>query len=132
MEDKRVTRRDFLLRVGALGLAGLGGSALLSACGGGQQQQQQATPQPSAASADTAAAASAELDCTDVSGLTAEEIQMRESLQYTDHSPYPDKTCSNCQLFIPPENPNQCGACQLIKGPIHPNGYCTSWVQKAT
>ncbi|WP_397547454.1 high-potential iron-sulfur protein [Rhodothermus marinus] len=127
MEDKRVTRRDFLLRVGALGLAGLGGSALLSACGGGQQQQQQ-----SGAASESGTSASAELTCTDVSGLTPEEIQMRESLQYTDHSPYPDKTCSNCQLFIPPENPNQCGACQLVKGPIHPNGYCTSWVQKAT
>ncbi|SHK95940.1 high-potential iron-sulfur protein [Rhodothermus profundi] len=131
MDDKRVTRRDFLLRVGALGLAGLGASSLLSACGGGQQQQQTA-PQPEAASVDTAAAASADFSCTDVSGLTAEEIQMRESLQYTDHSPYPDKTCSNCQLFIPAESPNQCGACQLIKGPIHPDGYCTSWVQKVS
>ena len=127
MEDKRVTRRDFLLRVGALGLAGLGGSALLSACGGGQQQQQQ-----SGAASESGTSASAELTCTDVSGLTAEEIQMRESLQYTDHSPYPDKICANCQLYVPAESPDQCGACQLIKGPIHPNGYCTSWVQKAT
>ncbi len=124
MEDKRVTRRDFLLRVGALGLAGLGGSALLSACGGGQQQ--------SDASSESGTSASAELTCTDVSGLTPEEIQMRESLQYTDRSPYPDKICANCQLYIPAESPNQCGGCQLIKGPIHPDGYCTSWVQKVT
>lgn len=48
------------------------------------------------------------------------------------HSPYPDKICANCQLYVPAESPDQCGGCQLIKGPIHPNGYCTSWVQKAT
>lgn len=123
MEDKRVTRRDFLLRVGVLGLTGLGAGSLLSACGGQQQRS---------ASTGTEPAPSAELSCMDVSGLTAEEIQMRESLQYVDHSPYPDKLCSNCQLYVPASSPNQCGACQLFKGPIHPNGYCTSWVQQVT
>jgi len=123
MENKRVTRRDFLVRMGALGLVGLGGSTLLSACGG-QQQQQPAQQDMSGTTA--------EFSCMDVSGLTPEEIQMRESLQYTDHSPEPGKYCYNCQLYVPAPGPNQCGGCQLIKGPIHPNGYCTSWVQKVS
>ena len=52
---------------------------------------------------------------------------MRNSLQYVDNSPYPEKLCKNCE-FWQPEGAAECGGCQLIKGPIHPMGYCTSWV----
>jgi hypothetical protein len=74
----------------------------------------------------------AEAGCNDLSGLTEADIQMRQTLQYVDESPEPEKLCSNCQLFIAPEGDAACGGCQVIKGPIAPGGYCTSWAQKVT
>ena len=61
--------------------------------------------------------------------LTDAEKATRHSLQYVDQSPDPAKLCSNCNLFLP--GSGGCGGCTVMKGPIHPNGYCLSWVQKA-
>jgi hypothetical protein len=68
--------------------------------------------------------------CTDVSALSDPDKTARTALQYTDASPQPDKRCSGCNLYQTPPEPSQCGTCQVIKGPIHPDGYCTSWVAK--
>jgi hypothetical protein len=57
---------------------------------------------------------------------------MRQTLQYVEESPDPEKLCSNCQLYVAPEEGAACGGCQIIKGPIAPGGYCTSWAQKVT
>lgn len=68
--------------------------------------------------------------CDDVSGLKKEEIEQRKSLKYTDNSPEKGKLCSNCALYVPAKAGSPCGGCNLIKGPISPNGWCTSWVPK--
>jgi hypothetical protein len=110
-----LSRRGFLRRVGAAGLAGLGLSPLLTGCGGGDDTQKT-------------------LDCTDLSRLSAAKkkrrTQMRNSLNYQSDSPTENKTCSNCNLWQEPKSGAQCGGCQLIPGPINPNGYCTSWTEK--
>lgn len=105
---QHVSRRYFLQRLCAIGLAG-GGSVLLSACGGG----------------DAGAA------CDDLSDLTdaqkEQRQQMVESLSYVEETPSENQYCANCSLYTQPEDGEQCGGCQLLPGPVHPNGYCTSW-----
>lgn len=118
MNRKDVSRRDFLLRASALGMAAVGGSTLLSACGG----KEQATPDASGTSSDAVAEG-----CNDLTGLTEQEKQMRNALQYVDETDIPDKRCDNCQLYIPPEGGAACGACKILKGPVAPAGHCTSW-----
>lgn len=73
-----------------------------------------------------------ELVCTDTQGLTGQEAMLRTTLQYTDHSPHSDKTCTNCQLHQGSPDPATCGRCTVLKGPVHPQGYCTSWALKQT
>lgn len=72
------------------------------------------------------------LTCTDVSALSEAEKAARSALQYTDKSPKPNERCENCMHFQPPASAGQCGGCAIIKGPVHPQGYCTAWVPKAT
>ncbi len=69
------------------------------------------------------------LSCVDTSGLSSDEAAMRKTLEYVDQTPTPPKQCDGCQLFKPAA-PESCGACTVLKGPIHPKGYCKSWVQK--
>ncbi len=117
------SRRAFLEKLAALGLASLGGSVFLAGCAG--KEEQSATPP-----AETA------VTCNDVSGLSPEVRQQREqliqTLQYVEQSPYPDKVCSNCAFWKAPPEGQTCGGCQLIPGPINPNGYCTSWAARQT
>ena len=80
----------------------------------------------------TACGEDEELTCTDTSGLSEAELAMRQQQEYTDSTPYPEKTCDNCQLFQAPSREGTCGGCQVIKGPIHPKGYCKLWVAKTT
>ncbi len=68
--------------------------------------------------------------CSDVSGLNEGEKAARSALQYVDRSNLADKQCRNCNLYEVPAQVTDCGKCQVVKGPIHPNGYCTAWVQK--
>ncbi|NKN80812.1 hypothetical protein HF633_13685, partial [Weissella cibaria] len=127
MSEKSLNRRDFLLRLSALGALTAGSGSLLAACGGGQQQ-----PGGETGAAETPATATA--GCNDLSGLSeadrAQSQQMRQSLQYVDESHVEGKVCSNCALWIEPEPGAACGGCTLIKGPISPNGYCTSWAPR--
>src|SRR4051812_25149271 len=67
--------------------------------------------------------------CNDLSGLGEPEKMSRSALQYVDRSLQADKHCRDCNLFRPPPEVSQCGSCQVVKGPIHPNGYCTAWVK---
>jgi hypothetical protein len=68
--------------------------------------------------------------CDDVSQLSEPEKMARSALQYVDRTPYPEKKCRNCVQYVPPAMETQCGGCKIVKGPIHPEGYCTSWVKK--
>ena len=97
-----------------------GAGAILSACGGGDSGSSPATETPAAAEPVAAG-------CTDVSGLTDAEAQLRTSLQYVDETPDPEKPCDGCALFVAPESGDGCGTCTLIKGPIAAAGYCSSW-----
>lgn len=129
MSEKEVTRRAFLTRASAFGLAAIGSGTILSACGGGDGNGGAASEAPAAEPSQPMAA---EPDCSDLSGLTDAELQMRETLAYVEDSPYPEKRCDNCQLYIEPEGDAACGGCQIIKGPIAPQGYCTSWAAKVS
>lgn len=71
-----------------------------------------------------------QLTCTDTSGLSADETATRTTLGYVDQTPDPSKACSACQLYKAAAE-GQCGGCGVIKGPVHPDGTCKSWVKKA-
>lgn len=105
MREEKLSRRAVLQIVGAVPIV----AAIASACGGKSEPD----------------------SCADVSALSEAEKTTRTALQYVDTSPQPDKKCSLCNLFVPPPDPSMCGTCQVVKGPIHPGGYCTSWVKKA-
>ena len=66
--------------------------------------------------------------CNDLSGLTEEEKSIRTELEYVAKSPFPDKVCDNCAVWIKPEEGKECGGCEIMEGPVHPKGYCVSWL----
>lgn len=129
-----VSRRDFLQRLSIVGAAGIGGSALLSACGGGSEEQAGGAGGEGQTSAQ-GGAATADLQCDDLSALSDAEKQQRaqmvESLSYVDQTENPEQNCANCALYEQPDaeptTDNACGGCQLFPGPVHPNGWCSSW-----
>jgi hypothetical protein len=105
MTDK-LSRRDVLRRGAVLGaLAALGAAA----CG------KEKSPA---------------LTCTDISGLSAGDLQVRTTLAYVDQSTEPGKSCANCQQFVAPATAGTCGTCKVLKGPINPAGNCKSFVAK--
>ncbi len=106
---KKLSRKEFLYTVGLAGTTILIGNKLL------KSSKELEAVQPK---------------CDDVSGLKKEEIEQRKALKYTDNSPEKGKLCSNCALYVPAKPGSQCGGCTLIKGPISPNGWCTSWIPK--
>ena len=121
-EDHRLSRRNFIQRIGLLGAAG----AVLAGCGGGDE----ADPEmgDGAVTDDDLSAATNAETCDDLTGLTEAEIQARrETFQYVDESPNPEQLCDNCQFWLPAENDGFCGGCTIVKGPIHPDGWCISW-----
>lgn len=117
-----VSRRDFLQRLSALGLAGVGGSALLTGCGGGDDSS----------SSDGGSATTASDTCNDLSGLTDEEKSRREgqvnALNYVSETPREGQRCNNCQFWKPDAYESPCGGCQLFPGPVNAQGYCTGWI----
>ena len=71
-----------------------------------------------------------EFSCTDISGLSRKDLELRTSLKYVDRSPHDEtKNCTNCAFFVE-GGKNECGNCTLLQGPIHPLGYCNSWAAK--
>jgi hypothetical protein len=71
---------------------------------------------------------SAPSSCNDTSKLTPEDAAARKALAYTDVTPQPGKVCLKCIQYIPAPAADQCAGCKVLKGPIHPNGYCTVFV----
>jgi hypothetical protein len=65
--------------------------------------------------------------CTDLTGLTADEVAMRRELEYVDVATDQRQTCSNCGLYVVPTGAARCGGCRLVRGPFHPKGYCNAW-----
>lgn len=72
----------------------------------------------------------ATLSCTDTTGLSPTDLQIRATLAYTDISTEAGKICANCQQFVLPPSPGTCGTCKVVKGPINPAGNCKSFVAK--
>ena len=71
-----------------------------------------------------------EFSCEDTAGLKPDELELRSALEYRDRSPHDAaKNCANCAFFVTGDE-GQCGGCTLVKGPIHPQGYCSSWAMK--
>jgi len=103
--DSKVSRRRLLGRVAAFGVLGVAG---IDGCG-------KEKPKP--------------LVCTDTTGLSPTDLQVRSALAYVDMSTTPGKTCSNCQQYIEGP-PNACGSCKVVKGPINPVGNCKSYIAK--
>jgi hypothetical protein len=118
MRTSDLSRRQFMQRFVAVGAIGLGSGTLLAACGGGET-----APQGAAATAPA---------CSDLTGLTEQEVAMRTQLQYVAVSADPAKHCVGCALYVVPVAGAACGGCTLIKGPIAPEGSCLSWAAKAT
>ena len=107
MSSNLLDRRTFLTRAALLGGVAAGAS-LLAACGKG----------------------GGGLQCTDTASLKPDELATRTSLNYVDASADPTKVCSGCALFVAGAE-GACGSCPIVKGPINPNGGCTSWAKKA-
>jgi len=97
--------------------------ALLLAGGvgcGEKRDADQAVPEPQA-TADP---------CSDLSGVSKNDIELRAKFAYVNESPIADNQCTNCNLFLPPREGEKCGGCLLFKGPVNPSGYCTYWAPK--
>lgn len=106
-----------------MGLAVVGGGSLLSGCGGGGEKSGSGDDSNEATSQTT----SADDPCGDYNQLTEAEVQMRTNLKYAAKSPETEKYCWNCKFYTAPEAGGPCGGCTLFKGPVHAEGYCTSW-----
>jgi hypothetical protein len=78
----------------------------------------------------TSRAAGAAQNCTENEDISDSEQAMRNSLEYTDASADPKKTCGGCQYFMSAGSA-ECGKCQILNGPANAKGHCTSWTAKA-
>ena len=104
--NKGLSRRSLVLR--ALGVP-LAGSALLtlSACGDD-------------------AGDGGDLVCADMDTLTSAEKSVRRSLNYTESSADPERSCSGCDFFT--AGAGGCGSCTIFSGgAVNPAGRCDSW-----
>jgi hypothetical protein len=66
--------------------------------------------------------------CVDPDELTSSEQALRNSLEYTNRSPDPKKTCGGCNFFTPGDG--GCGKCQALNGPVDAKGRCSSFTPK--
>lgn len=105
-----MTRKEFLKRLVAFGIAGASATQLLTACGGSGGGASQADP------------------CNDLTGLSDADKQTRTQFQYTGTSADANKVCDKCALWVGLQG--NCGTCQVVKGPINPKGTCTAFAPK--
>ena len=66
------------------------------------------------------------LICSDPERLSDAENSLRQSLHYTEESPYESQRCAGCGFFQA-AGVATCGSCRLLKGPVNPRGHCDSW-----
>ncbi|MBL7697526.1 MAG: high-potential iron-sulfur protein [Chitinophagaceae bacterium] len=67
--------------------------------------------------------------CGDLSKVSENDLKVRKKMAYVDEAPNKNKTCSNCNLFLPSSDAS-CGKCLLFKGPVKSNGTCAYWAPK--
>jgi hypothetical protein len=118
------SRRLFLRQMVAIGVAGLVGSGLLTACGNGDEAERS-----EAETGPAGAAASGECEGSD--DLAAGDVAARQAVNYVAESPQADKFCANCRFFKQPAAGAVCGECVIVKGPIVSQGYCNAWVAQS-
>lgn len=70
------------------------------------------------------------VSCTDVSDLSAADVDLRKTLEYVDRTPVSAKACDSCAQWIAPPSRDTCGGCKVMKGPVHPQGYCKIFTPK--
>ncbi|MEJ2617574.1 MAG: hypothetical protein P8Z35_21650 [Ignavibacteriaceae bacterium] len=116
---QKINRKKFFKHAAALSFTGFGAVTFLAGCGKKKEEEPGEAKEASG-------------PCSDLSGLTASEKETRDLYRYVSHSPHENKKCHLCNYFTPPANGARCGSCQVVKGPINPEGYCTSWVKKLT
>lgn len=105
MDTHKLSRREFIERALALGAVAVGAGVVLQGC-------------------------SKPLDCSDTTGLSADDAATRTNNGYVEATTTPGQTCANCQLYTAGAA-NACGGCTVVKGPINPSGWCRIWVQRA-
>jgi hypothetical protein len=66
--------------------------------------------------------------CTDVTGLSPDDVRARETLLYVDRAADPARSCDRCAQFL--EAPRGCGGCRTLRGPISPAGSCKVFAAK--
>jgi hypothetical protein len=126
MSDSNVSRRDFLRRASLVGVATVGGSTLLSACGGDDAAE---------TATDAAAPEYPVVDSSTCAGydeLSETDLAARNGLGYVSNSPVEGQYCGNCQLKAEYPADSRCLGCQIFQGPVSPGGWCQSWVPLAT
>ena len=104
----KINRKEFLKQLPILGIALFGSGLFLQSCSKSKTEED---------------------PCSDLSKLTEDEKETRKDFEYVSKSPYPEKLCDNCELWLAPEEGNFCGGCEIMEGPIHPKGYCNAWVE---
>jgi hypothetical protein len=67
-----------------------------------------------------------------VVAFAAKNDTMRSSMKYKD-SPEGEKSCANCQQFVPGKTATDLGGCKIFPGDteVAPKGYCVAWAKKA-
>jgi len=55
--------------------------------------------------------------------LSAEELEQRAKIGYTERAPKADLTCVRCAQYVPAQA-GDCGTCRVMPGPTNPQGYC--------
>ena len=111
------SRRGFIKKI-ALASFGISGVYLLSSCGNNDQTE------------DEKSKSSQDDPCSDQT-LSEAQKSSRDQFEYVAETPYPEKRCDNCTLWIEPEEGEFCGGCQIIEGPINPAGYCNQWIRSS-
>jgi len=122
MEKNKQLRRTFLKNAFSAGLTVTGLAAFTTACNNATQEETTESTAAEAASSDTVVD-----DCADFSQVSESELEKRKALGYEEVTPFTDKQCDNCQLFIPAKEGKSCGGCMLFKGPVFDNAHCTYW-----
>ncbi len=129
MLKSKCDRREFLHRVGGMGLAGFAavtGLTAQSGCGADKEAEKVAAKPHNAIESAKAVAD----PCNDLSTLTKDQMVTRTTFKYENKASDATKLCETCNFWLPATKGELCGTCTLVKGPIHPLGSCMSWVEK--
>ncbi|UCF67464.1 MAG: high-potential iron-sulfur protein [Acidobacteriota bacterium] len=113
MGIRRPTRRQFV----QLAAAAFSGGLLGTFSGCGREQADSSGP-----------AGSPPSECDDTVGLSEEQRQARDAVEYVSVTVVEGQRCDNCDFWEPPSRPDACGGCEVVEGPIAAPGYCALWV----